>query len=123
MKITSTTFLATLTLLAASHPVTGLAKEISPMADCVTLSPDHQAARFGSQYLAIRDGDTHYRVEFGGSCAALQSASVVVTSDRAPNRLCATGSRVSSKAGDCMVSKVTVIDEAEFERYARRPRR
>jgi hypothetical protein len=88
---------------------------------CVTLSPSHEGARFGSQYLLIRDGDAHYRIEFRqGGCSALYSGSVVVSTHGEANRLCASDTRVSSKAGTCHVSGVTLIDADEYRRYAGR---
>ena len=93
------------------------------LADCVTLSPDHEGARFGMQYLAIHDGDAHYRLEFDGSCSALNSGAVVIATRKEHNRLCPTGSSVSSRAGYCRVRAVKRIDADEFARYARSGRR
>lgn len=120
-----TTSLIAISLLFAGHltPVDAGEKTDEMLADCVTLSPQHQGARFGSQYLAIRDGDKHYRLEFGGTCSALNSGSIVVSTDKQANRLCGTGTVVKSKAGNCTARAVTLIDADEYERYARRTRR
>ena len=46
-----------------------------PLPDCVDLAADRQAARFGSQYLLVKDGDAHYRIGFSGSCSAIALSS------------------------------------------------
>lgn len=104
-------------------PVDAKEKAAEALADCVTLSPQHQGTRFGSQYLAIRDGDSHYRLEFGGSCDALNSGSIVVSTERQANRLCGTGTVVKSRSGSCAVRAVTPIGADEYDRYARKSRR
>lgn len=113
--------LATIALFAATGAA--LAAGDTALAECVTLSPEHQGARFGSQYLAIRDGDAFYRLEFNGTCGALNSGSVTISTRKQVNQLCATGSLVKSRSGSCQVSGVALIDEDEYERYARRARR
>lgn len=123
MNSANKSLLAAFAILAAGYALPGAAKDVAPLAECVTLSADHQAARFGDQILAVRDGDTHYRIEFGGTCAALHAGSVVIGTNGTSNQLCPTGTKVSSKSRDCTVRKVTIIDAAEFQRYARRPRR
>jgi len=94
-----------------------------PLASCVDLSPDHEAFRFGSQYLLVHDGDTHYRLSFSGSCDALQqSAQFDITTDGKSNRLCGKGSKVSARTYACPVSSVDQIDADQFARYRKRSR-
>jgi len=91
------------------------------LVDCVTLSPDHQGVRFGSQYLLVRDGERHFRLGFSGSCEALmRSTAVMISTGGENNRLCAANSVVSSKRDRCAVRRVELIDADDYARYARR---
>jgi hypothetical protein len=124
MKSPSISLIA-IPMLFAGHmaPAVASGNASEPLAECVTLSADHQGARFGSQYLAIRDGDAYYRLEFSGSCNALNDGAVTISTRKETGRLCPTGSIVKSKQSACTVRGVTRIDANEFERYARRGRR
>ena len=93
----------------------------SPLADCVDLGADHQAVRFGTQYVLIQDGDAYYRLRFNGSCDALTVATTVeISTDGNVNRLCPQKSRLASRMKSCSVRGVDVIDAETFERYKRR---
>lgn len=94
------------------------------LTECVELASDHQATRFGSQYLLIRSDDAHYRLGFGGACDAIAlTANVQVSTSGTSNRLCPTGTHVETKRDTCKVRSVEEIRADEFERYAKRNRR
>lgn len=111
------------TLILAGHLIPVDAKEPEPLTECVSLSDAHKGTRFGSQYLLLKDGDAHYRLGFGGSCAALSRSSVVqvATGDK-KNRLCAKGTTVTSRMDYCAVRSVEKVDADYYERVARRNR-
>ena len=93
----------------------------NPLTDCVDLGVDHQAIRFGTQYVLIQDGDAHYRLHFNGSCDALTVAtSIEISTDGQVNRLCPQKSRLVSRMKSCSVRGVDLIDADTFERYKRR---
>ena len=93
----------------------------APLADCVNLGEDHQAVRFGTQYVLIENGDAHYRLKFNGSCDALTVAtSVEISTDGQANRLCPENSRLTSRTKSCSVRSVDLIDADTYERYKRR---
>ncbi|MCA0325099.1 MAG: hypothetical protein LCH89_05795 [Proteobacteria bacterium] len=111
-------------LILAGHLLPVDAKASQPLANCVQLSNAHEGTRSGTQYLLLKDGDTHYRVGFGGSCDALARSSIVqVATGREKNKLCAKGSNVSSRTDFCPVRSVETIDADEYARVARRNRR
>lgn len=111
-------------LLCACSATAAHAAPGEKLSGCVELSPDHQATRFGSQYLVLRDNGAHYRLGFAGSCHALAvSSNVSISTDGQPNRLCPGGTEVSTKRDVCKVRAVDEIRADEFERYARRGRR
>ena len=80
-------------LLLLSLPllaVTGAAAAATPAAsasasadntafsDCVDLSADHGAFRYGNQALLVADGDAHYKLGFGSNgCDALMASATV----------------------------------------------
>lgn len=111
-------------LLAACATVAHAKDRSQPLNDCVELSPDYQVARFGSQYLMVKDGDAYYRIGFGGSgCSAITlSSSVKIVADGKDNRLCPAASKVKTKRDSCNAREVLRIDEIEYEKYARRQR-
>ena len=93
----------------------------NPLTDCVDLGVDHQAIRFGTQYVLIQDGDAHYRLHFNGSCDALTVAtSIEISTDGQVNRLCPQKSRLASRMKSCSVRGVDLIDADTFDRYKRR---
>ena len=93
----------------------------NPLTDCVDLGADHQAVRFGTQYVLIQDGDAYYRLHFNGSCDALTVATTVkISTDGKANRLCPQKSRLASRMKSCSVRSVDLIDAEAFERYKRR---
>ncbi|MEO6102231.1 MAG: hypothetical protein ABIP44_01160 [Pseudoxanthomonas sp.] len=108
-------------LLAACASVVHAKERSQPLADCVDLSPDYQVARFGSQYLMVKDGDAYYRIGFGGSgCSAITlSSSVSIATDRKANRLCPVASKVKTRRDTCDAREVLRVDEVEYEKFAR----
>lgn len=99
------------------------AQDNEKLADCVDLPADYQAARFGSQYLLVKDGDNYYRLGFNGSCSAISlSSSVKISTDGQANRLCPSNTKVSSKRDSCKVREVDRVDQDAYEQYARRNR-
>lgn len=111
---------AMLCVTASSAPA---ADRVQPLSDCVDLAPDRQMARFGSQYLLVKDGDTHYRIGFGGSCAAISmSTQVQIRTDGRNNRLCPSGTRVFAKRDSCIARGVMLISADKYDSYVRRAR-
>ena len=103
----------------SAHAATGDAE----LAGCVDLSPDHEVARFGSQYLLVKDGDAHYRLGFGGSCGAIaMSTQVQVRARGKDGRICPQGTNVLTKRGSCAVRGVAPISAEKYDTYARRRR-
>ncbi|MDR6840769.1 hypothetical protein [Pseudoxanthomonas sacheonensis] len=93
------------------------------LADCVDLPADYQAARFGSQYLLVKDGDNYYRLGFNGSCSAIAvSPAVKISTDGQANRLCPRDTKVSGKRDSCSAREVVRVDQDEYEKYVRRQR-
>jgi hypothetical protein len=111
-------------LLAACATAAHAKDRGQPLTDCVELSADYQVARFGSQYLMVKDGDAHYRIGFGGSgCSAITlSSNVKIATDGKDNQLCPAASKVKTKRDSCAAREVMRVDEAEYEKYARRQR-
>jgi len=111
-------------LLAACATAADAKDRSQPLTDCVELSPDYQVARFGSQYLMVKDGDAHYRIGFGGSgCSAITlSSSVKIATDGKDNQLCPAASKIKTKGNSCDAREVLRVDEIEYEKYARRRR-
>ena len=111
-------------LLAACATAAHAKDRSEPLADCVELSPDYQVARFGSQYLMVKDGDAYYRIAFGGSgCSAITlSSSVKIATDGKANQLCPAASKVKTKRDSCDAREVLRVDEIEYEKYSRRQR-
>jgi hypothetical protein len=111
-------------LLAASAATTQARPAVTqnPLVDCVDLGADHQAVRFGTQYVLIHDGDAYYRLHFNGSgCDALTVATTVeISTDGKVNRLCPEKSRLASRMKSCSVRSVDQINAETFEGYKRR---
>ncbi|MFT3754713.1 MAG: hypothetical protein QM769_01990 [Pseudoxanthomonas sp.] len=113
-----------LVLLAVPSAFAADLENKAQLADCVTLSPTHEGARFGSQYLLLRDGDAYYRVEFRNDyCDALNSGLVNVVTGKEHGKLCASGSKVTSKSGSCRVVAVSLIDAGKYARLSGKSRR
>jgi hypothetical protein len=94
-----------------------------PLADCVNLGADHEAFRFGNQYLLVHDGDAHYRLSFYGNCEALGLATQVrISTSGEANRLCPKATRVESRTQSCTVRSVDRIDAADYARFQRKAR-
>jgi hypothetical protein len=112
---------ATLLVACAATAQARPAATQNPLNDCVDLGADHQAVRFGTQYVLIQDGDAYYRLHFNGSCDALTVATTVeISTDGKVNRLCPQKSRLASRMKSCSVRSVDLIDAETFERYKRR---
>ena len=110
-------FVALAGFAAAAHA----RQENEKLADCVDLPADYQAARFGSQYLLVKDGDNYYRLGFNGSCSAIAvSTAVKISTGGQSNRLCPSDTKVSTKRESCAAREVVRVDQDEYERYARR---
>jgi len=115
--------LISLATLIAFSPAAHSREKPEPLSECVVLPADYEAARFGSQYLLVKDGNNYYRIGFGSSCSAIAlSASVKITTDGQPNRLCPRETEVSGRRDYCTVREVVRIDEHEYEVYARKRR-
>ena len=98
-------------------------QESEKLADCVDLPADYQAARFGSQYLLVKDGDNYYRLSFNGSCSAIAvSPTVKISTDGQANRLCPNDTKVSGKRDSCEAREVVRVDQDEYEKYVRKQR-
>jgi hypothetical protein len=98
-------------------------QENEKLSECVDLPAGYEMARFGSQYLLVKDGDNSYRLGFSGSCDAIAMSSTVKISTKGqPDRLCPAATRVSTKRDMCGVREVVRIDEDEYDRYARKRR-
>ena len=110
-------------LLCAGLPAAHAAKQDHSLPGCVDLSPDRRLARFGSQYLLVRDGDANYRLGFGGGCAAIElSTDIVLHAEGRDDRLCPEGTRVVTRRATCAVRGVRMISADEYDSYARRGR-
>jgi hypothetical protein len=95
----------------------------TPLNDCVNLGGDHEAFRFGKQYLLIQDGTAHYRLSFSGDCEALGlSSQVVIATAGEANRLCPQATKVNSRLHSCSVTGVDLIDADKYTRYKRMSR-
>jgi hypothetical protein len=118
----SKTLLA-LVALCALQPAAHAAGRTQALGDCVELSPAHEMARFGSQYLLVKDGDAHYRLGFGGNCSAIaQSTRVELRTQGQAGRLCPAGTQVVARVGNCTVRSVSLISQDQYESYVRRGR-
>jgi len=116
--------LLTTLLLCACSATAAHAAPGDKLSDCIDLSSDYEATRFGSQYLIIRDNNAHYRVGFGGSCDAMtMNSKMSISTEGHENRLCASNTKVSMKRDSCKVRSVEEIRADEFERYAQRAKR
>ena len=117
-------FLLALPLLAFAGTAAAVPPADATLADCVDLGAGHEAFRFGSQALLVADGDTHYKLSFGGNgCSALMaSATVDIATDGEANRLCPSGSRVSARTQSCAVRAVQRISADDYAAYQRRAR-
>jgi len=101
-------------------PASFAANQPAALQECVDLSPNHEAARFGTQYLLVKDGEQHFRIGLGSSCDAIvRSAAVQISAQKQSNRLCPKHTRISSRKGSCEARRVELIDARDFERYQR----
>jgi hypothetical protein len=80
-------------------------------------------ARFGSQYLLVKDGDSYYRVGFNGSCSAIAvSSRVTISTDGQANRLCPTETKIAGNRDSCIAREVVRLDQSDYEKYTRKTR-
>ena len=92
-----------------------------PVEGCVDLSANHEGVRYGAKYLLVKDGDAHYRLDFGRSCSAITAAgSITIRAEGEANRICASGTEVDTGRATCNVRKVEAIDAETFARYKKR---
>ena len=98
-------------------------QESEKLSECVDLPAGYEVARFGSQYLLVKDGDNYYRLGFSGSCSAIAMSSTVKISTKGQaDRLCPAATRVATKRDACDAREIVRVDEDEYERYARKRR-
>ncbi|HVI26641.1 MAG TPA: hypothetical protein VM576_10720 [Xanthomonadaceae bacterium] len=110
-----------LLLLAGAACAADGAKQ--PLSDCTDIAPQHEAFRFGTQYLFVKDGDAHYRLSFGSGCGALTTATqVTVQTDGQANRLCPKNTRVETRSGICSARQIDLISAESYARYQRKAR-
>lgn len=96
-------------------------QENEKLTECVDLPAGYEVARFGSQYLLVKDGDSYYRLGFNGSCSAIAMSSTVKISTKGQaDRLCPADTRVVTKRDTCAAREVVRVDADEYERYARK---
>ena len=94
-----------------------------PLSECTDISAQHEAFRFGTQYLFVKDGDAHYRLSFGNGCGALTTATqVTIQADGQANRLCPKSTRVETRAGVCSARQIDRIGAESYARYQRKAR-
>ena len=107
--------------LAAVASAADARQEGEKLAECVDLPAGYEAARFGSQYLLVRDNDDYFRIDLGKSCNAIAlSSNVKISTKGEANRICPTDTRVSSKHSRCDAREVVRIDQSEYRKYAKR---
>lgn len=116
---TASTLLLSTLLIAPAQ-----ASKAPALTECVTLSNAHSAAR-GTNHgqLLLKDGDAHYRVDFGGSCNALaRNSTIQLEANGKRNQICPTGTEVRARRDSCKARSVETIEQAEYDRKARRNR-
>ena len=110
-------------LLSCASFAPAYAASDADLSECVDLSPQHETARFGTQYLLVKDGESHYRLGFGGSCGEIAiSTHVQVRAEGQDGRICPRGTTVLTKRGSCTVRGVASISAEKYDSYARRGR-
>lgn len=107
-----------LLLLSASLPA--IAGE--PVEGCVDLGPGHQAYRYGSQFVLVRDGESHYRLGVDDCGDLTISTRFAFDTEGTAGRLCASGTRVRLKNATCSASSLERIDAGTFARLRKRSR-
>lgn len=113
------TTIASGVLLFAAAPAH--AKQTPTLGECITLSDAHRAVRADdNSQLLVKDGDAHYRVDFGGQCQAIARHSVVhLETNGNRNQLCPQGSQVRAKRDTCKVESIEPIRQVDYQRNAR----
>ena len=113
-----------ISLLIASTALASTAdarQEGEKLTECVDLPAHYEAARSGSQYLVVKDNDDYFRIDLGRSCNAITlSSNVKISTKGEANRICPTGTQVSSKHSRCDAREVIRIDQDEYQKYAQR---
>ncbi len=113
--------IALLTALAALASAANASQENEKLAECIDLPANYEAVRSGSQYLLVKNNDDYFRIDLGSGCNAIALSSVVkISTEGEANRICPTGTRVSSKHSRCDAREIIRIDLDEYKRYARR---
>lgn len=89
--------------------------------ECVDLDASWKVAR-GSNAVLLRHDKAHYRLDLQPGCKGLKSSNKLeISAEQRSNRLCPSGSEVTTATGNCAVSAIEPINYNEFER-ARRER-
>lgn len=104
-------------------PLLAMAGE--PLSNCVELGNDQQIIRAGGgDQIFLRDGQSHYRLEFARNCdAVMMTSNIKINSDGQPNRLCPVGTRVRAGTSTCSVETIELISSEEFAKHRQRARR
>lgn len=100
------------------------AKEAGAITECVDLAQGNQIVRSGGgNHFLLKDGDSHYKVEFSRGCGSLPTASkITIKTGEQVNRLCPSGTVVVTNRDSCSVGAVSPVDAEEFARQQRRRR-
>ncbi|WFC43703.1 hypothetical protein [Pseudoxanthomonas sp. SE1] len=114
--------LPSLLFVAGLAPLAAQAGE--PVTACVSLGNDQEIIRAGSgEQFYLRDGQSHYRVAFRNSCAAItMTPTVEISTNGQLGQLCPQDTEVMTKRGNCRVSAVEQITADEFAARKRRAR-
>jgi hypothetical protein len=114
--------LTSLLFVSSLAPLAAQAGE--PVTACVSLGNDQEIIRAGGgEQFYLRDGQSHYRVAFRNSCAAItMTPTVEISTNGQVGQLCPQDTKVMTKRGNCRVSAVEQITADEFAARKRRAR-
>jgi len=113
-----------LTALSVGAAFAAHASDGTPLTGCVELDGNKEIIRSGgSQNFLVSEGDAHYLLKFRGECGSLTTASrIEISTDGTADRLCAKDTRVKTDRQTCQVSKVELLDTAQFAAHKRASR-